>query len=249
MVQWRCSGRVALWLAVMVGAVTLVACAPVLTPTASPTQTLIPPTATVASALPPTATAEILIPAGAQALVIAARQDLASSLNVAAEQVELDSLETVTWPDAVLGCEDGTAADETPGYRILLRSGAALYEYHADEQGSVRQCGDAPDAEATLALNADPMAAELVMMAQQRVAAELDLSTRRIHVDSVEPMRWTDTSLNCPTPDITYEPAHIEGYRLVLSAGDQQYVFHSDFERLILCAPGQEQLPEATSES
>jgi hypothetical protein len=113
----------------------------------------------------------------------------------------------------------------------------------------VRQCHDLPAAEATTTVGVDPMALELVMMAQQRLADELDLSTRRIQVEAIEPMTWTDTSLNCPSPDITYDAAEIEGYRLVLSAGEQSYIFHSDFERLVACAPGQERLPDATPEA
>ena len=232
----------------------LAACAPALTPTTAPTQTLIPPTATPesaqAGALPPTATPEVLIPAGAQSLVNQAVQDLAARLSLSSDEIEVAALEAAAWPDSALGCNAGSSTDsaETPGYRILLRAGDSLYEYHTDERDSVRQCAETPDAEVTPTLNADPMVAELVMMAQQRLAADLDLSTRRIQVEAAEPITWTDTSLNCPSPDVTYEPAEIEGYRLVLTAGDQQYIFHSDFERLIACAPGQERLPEATAE-
>lgn len=232
----------------------LAACAPALTPVAAPTQTLIPPTASPptvpAGALPATATPEVLIPAGAQALVNRAIQDLAAHLELSSDQIEVIGFEAITWPDVSLGCDAAASAQvETPGYRLVLRSGDALYEYHSDAGDRVRQCHDVPAAEATTAVGVDPMVAELVMMAQQRLAADLDLSTRRIQVDAIEPMTWTDTSLNCPSADVTYEPARIEGYRLVLSAGEEPYIFHSDFERLVACAPGQEQLPEATVEA
>jgi hypothetical protein len=237
----------------MAAGLLLVACAPAVTPVVPPTQTLIPPTATAAPTLASerlaTATPEVLIPAGAQGLVNQAKQDLAAHLDVASATIDVAALEPTVWPSTALGCDDPGAPVETAGYRLLLRSGDDLYEYHTDDTGMVRQCHDLPAAEATTTVGVDPMALELVMMAQQRLADELDLSTRRIQVEAIEPMTWTDTSLNCPSPDITYDAAEIEGYRLVLSAGEQSYIFHSDFERLVACAPGQERLPDATPEA
>lgn len=226
----------------------LAACAPAPTPTAAPTQTLIPPTATALGpdVVTPSPTPEVLIPADAQALVSLAVQDLAASLDVAPDAVLVGALEPAAWANAD-GCEAATA--EPDGYRIVLHVDGDTYAYRAGANDVVAPCDDSLDAGSTPTAAADPLAAELLLMAQQRLADDLDLSTRRIRVVNLTPVTWTDTSLNCPSPDTAYEPGEIPGYRLVLAAGEQEYIFHADFERLILCPPGQETLPEATPEA
>jgi hypothetical protein len=90
----------------------------------------------------------------------------------------------------------------------------------------------------------DPVAAELVRLAQRRLGEELDLPTRRLRVIEVRPLQWPDSSLGCPLPGQTYTPILIDGYRIVLGAGDNEYIFHSDFDRVIPCDSDKEQLPE-----
>ena len=102
----------------------------------------------------------------------------------------------------------------------------------------------------------DAIAAELVGMAQRDVAEALDLPTRRVRVVDVRPVVWTDTSLNCPLPDQVVTASEIDGYRIVLEAADQEYLFHTDVDRVVPCNPVNEQLPpdvfpteEATEEA
>lgn len=95
----------------------------------------------------------------------------------------------------------------------------------------------------------DPIAAELVGIAQRLVAQELDLPTRRVRFVEAEPYTWTDSSLGCPMPGQTYTGIQINGYRIVVSVGDDEYIFHTDFDRVLPCDPENEQLPiEATPE-
>ncbi len=97
----------------------------------------------------------------------------------------------------------------------------------------------------------DPIASELVALAQRQLAEQLDLPSRRIHLVEVFPVRWLDTSLGCPQPDVTYPQGPVNGYRIVVSAGDAQFIFHSDFDRVIQCAAEDEVLPDrqATAEA
>ena len=89
----------------------------------------------------------------------------------------------------------------------------------------------------------DAIAAELVGMAQRDVAEALDLPTRRVRVVDVRPVVWTDTSLNCPLRDQVVTEMAIDGYRILLEAGDQEYLFHTDVDRVVPCNPANEQLP------
>ncbi|MEO8610807.1 MAG: hypothetical protein ABI690_23120 [Chloroflexota bacterium] len=95
-------------------------------------------------------------------------------------------------------------------------------------------------------LTVDPVASELAMLAQRRIAEKLNLPVRRVRIVEVTPYVWTDTSLGCPVPGETYTALNVDGYRILLSAGDQEYVFHTDFDRALPCNAKYEQLPETT---
>jgi len=89
----------------------------------------------------------------------------------------------------------------------------------------------------------DPVAAELVGLAQRRVADTTNLPVRRIEVVEVKSYKRTDVSLGCPSPNETYAQQEVDGYRIVLSANDQQFIFHTDFDRVVACDPDNEKLP------
>jgi hypothetical protein len=89
----------------------------------------------------------------------------------------------------------------------------------------------------------DPVAAELVGIAQRFVADDLDLPTSRVRLVSVFSVAWTDSALNCPLPNSEAVEQETDGYRIVLQAGDQEFLFHTDFDRVVPCDPDNEQLP------
>ncbi|MDH7485450.1 MAG: hypothetical protein QHJ81_04145 [Anaerolineae bacterium] len=69
-----------------------------------------------------------------------ARQDLSRRLGIGIEEIEVQSVEAVEWPDTSLGCpQPGMMYAQviTPGYRILLRAGGQTYEYHSDRQRAI----------------------------------------------------------------------------------------------------------------
>ncbi len=92
-----------------------------------------------ASAILLLATATLASPAMAAtqtAVERAAIEDLAERLGIGTEEIEVRSLEAVTWPDASLGCpEEGMMYAQvlTPGSRIELAVGDRVYAYHAAE--------------------------------------------------------------------------------------------------------------------
>ncbi len=92
-----------------------------------------------------------------------------------------------------------------------------------------------PAAGTSTVLPEDPIAAELVLIAQQQVADLLGISVRRVRLVSVEAVRWDDSSLGCPQADQTYTPIEVDGYRIELRAADETYRFHTDFDRVISC--------------
>lgn len=122
------------------------------------------------------------------------------------------------------------------GSRILLIVGEAVYEYRADDTRTtlcreMNLYDDVPE----LLLARDPVAAEVVAVSKERLASDLDLPTASMHPVSVRPVVWEDTSLGCPAPNQTYTQRQIGGYRIVLEVGEENYIFHADFERVFRC--------------
>jgi hypothetical protein len=77
-----------------------------------------------------------VVPARAAGAVAWAQADLAQRLGIATGQIAVVSVEAVRWRDSSLGCpQPGMMYAQviTPGYRIVLRVGDELYEYHSAE--------------------------------------------------------------------------------------------------------------------
>jgi len=103
-------------------------------------------------------------------------------------------------------------------------------------------------ASGSVALENDPVAAELVALARRRVAQELNLPSQRVQLVEIQAVKWLDASLGCPASGQTYAQGEVDGYRFVLSAGDRQYIYHTDFDRALPCDAAREVLPEATEQ-
>jgi len=83
------------------------------------------------------------LPSGMEPLVDQAKKDLAQRLSILVNQIELIRAESVTWPDASLGCpQPGMVYADvlTPGYVILLTANNQEYEYHASRGTEIVYC-------------------------------------------------------------------------------------------------------------
>jgi hypothetical protein len=73
-------------------------------------------------------------PSSAPADAVRAAEDLAATLDVAVDEVEVVSTEEVTWRDGSRGCaKPGEMYTQAlvDGLRIMLRAGGRTYEYHS----------------------------------------------------------------------------------------------------------------------
>ena len=255
--------RVKLWLVVLL----LTACSEAVAPTRLPTLTLVPPTSTPTSTpVTPTVTPvglpgpgdlviatpaarSVSIPEQAEPLLQRALAALAAESGIPEDEIQLLRLESAVWTSLDLGCGQeqlpGAVDLGIEGFRMVLLAGGQEYEYHTDNRNSVRQCenADAIAGETHLLLETDPVAAEMVALASRRLAGQLDLVTRRIQVVDVASYTWPDSSLGCPQPGASYSPINIEGYRIVLAAGDDEYIFHTDSTQIMACEAENENLP------
>jgi hypothetical protein len=111
--------------------------------TPSPTPIALPENVAPPAITPPADTTEI---------VDLASGDLAQTLSLAPNAVEVVSVESVDWPDAGLGCpQPGMAYAQvvTPGLRITLQAEGWTYTYHADLTGQVVLCAQTGPTEST----------------------------------------------------------------------------------------------------
>jgi hypothetical protein len=78
-----------------------------------------------------------------QALIRLALDDAARRSQRDASTLTVASAESVTWPDGSLGCpEPGMQYTQAlvPGFRIRIRAGAEILEYHAGARGQPFHC-------------------------------------------------------------------------------------------------------------
>jgi len=149
-------------------------------------------------------------------------------------------------PEATIEPTATVVVEQIEGFRLVLVADGQRYEYHTDTRSEIMPCNQGSvsgDTAGDTLLTVDPIAAELVVLARRRLADELDLPIQRIRLVDVTSARWEDSSLGCPLPDQNYTTLQIDGYRIVLGAGSEDYIFHSDSERLTPCAAEFERLP------
>jgi hypothetical protein len=65
-------------------------------------------------------------------------------------------------------------------------------------------------------------------LARQKLAEELEIAVDQIKVVSADPVYWSDASLGCPQPGMTYQQVITPGYRITLFTGNDLYVYHTD---------------------
>lgn len=247
----------------------LAACVPVVTPVPVPTAYLTPATAThtpppltpsptaptlplapqdiqptldTAAALTPLQTTSVMPDA---ALIRRIMGDLAATLQIETTLIQLVRVESIVWLPSVPGCALASPlrdTDSRSGYQVILLAGTQVYQYFTVGT-DFRRCPMVDVLRDDLLLLVDPVAQDMLALAQRRLAQELDLPQRRIQLMAMQPYVWSDTSLGCPAPDQTYTARPIDGYRIVVSVGETPYAFHTDSERIIPCPAGREKLP------
>lgn len=167
---------------------------------------------------------------------------LASDLSVAAHRVQFVQISANDGQDANQHlCTD--LFDPVAQYYLLL-VGETLYEYHTNSAEEFLRCEQTSLVSGEILLAVDPLAAETFHIVQNLLATELDLSTRRIRLQEMIPVTWQDTSLGCPQSGQTYTDQEILGYHLVVTVGEQAYIYHSDANTAYPCPAEAVVLPQ-----
>jgi hypothetical protein len=67
-------------------------------------------------------------------------------------------------------------------------------------------------------------------------ASRLKVASDMIQVISVSATDWSDTSLGCPQPGMFYAQVIVQGYTIMLSAGQARIEYHADKRgRVVTC--------------
>jgi hypothetical protein len=154
----------------------------------------------------------------------------------------------VIWSDASLGCpepDQSYAQVEIQGVVIRLRVAGTFYDYHATPDGEPILCeqadifatstpATAPPAASGVTPQAPPSTGDALAASDPLVQSAIaDLSQRTgVAADSIEVLKaehvtWSDGSIGCPQPGLSYTQALIEGARVILKIGDQLFFYHS----------------------
>jgi hypothetical protein len=100
--------------------------------------------------------------------------------------------------------------------------------------GTVNLYEDRPE----LFLELDPVAADLTALAVERAARSAAVEVATVTIDSVRPVQWASGTVVCDAEVVTADDdaSGATGYRIVLTADDREFVYHTDFDRIIPCS-------------
>jgi hypothetical protein len=139
---------------------------------------------------------------------------VAGELGVEPEELEVQDLEQVDWPDACLGmAQPGEMCAEviTPGYRMIVLAGDQQYQVHTDLGGdNMRVAGE--DERAGL----------------QALAAKLGVGLAQLEIQLFEPVTWPDACLGVPKPDELCAQVETPGYGGMVTRDGEQFEFRMD---------------------
>jgi hypothetical protein len=145
------------------------------------------------------------------------------------------------------------ACSVTPGNRealdpaspLIIESPVTSAPTSSDEMSAtIEQPTDTPSFEESegdkrIPLGQSQRPEDIAEIARQNLAARLGLPLEQVAIDGFERAEWQDLSLGCSVPDDKYATRQdyrtISGYRIVLSANDKAYQYHSGDEWLVFC--------------
>ena len=186
-------------------------------------------------------------------LVTELKADVARMRRANPERVQLIQADRFVWFDDNLRC---SASQQIPtdaeaqengevvrGLRYQFILGGEIFEYRVTDD-FYEFCLDTVRPTGEVLLLVDAAASDMLFLVQRELSRELDLSIRRIQLLDIAPYTWSDTSFGCPQPEQTYTEADIPGYRILVQAGDVDYLFHTDANTIYPCDIENEVLPE-----
>ena len=178
-------------------------------------------------------------------LLDAILEDAEARMGITAGGISIVQAEAVVWSDGSLGCpKPGMMYTQAlvPGYRVVLRAGDEILDYHASERGTFVLCAEglAPGATSparvveevtmpgspTIPTPASAGLQQLIAQAKEDLALRLSIPTTQIDLIELSSIVWPDGALGCPEPGVAYTQVQQEGLLIRLRAGKRIYPYH-----------------------
>jgi hypothetical protein len=162
--------------------------------------------------------------------VIRAVNDLAKTLGISDNVIEIVNIEQVNWPDSCLGFSSTNHSCLqviTPGYRVILRFDGKDYEYHTDETGLNLQI-DSGSITSGLkpGFNLDK---SQVLLKSMRFLTELKgIQLSDIKIISIDEVDFPDSCLGLRQVNEVCADSNVLGWEIILSIGEEIFELHSD---------------------
>jgi hypothetical protein len=158
-----------------------------------------------------------------------ARADLAGRLGVAPDSVSIERFERRNWPDTSLGApQAGMMYSQvvTPGYYILLRHGADVFEYHSDSNRRI--------AYISRNIVSPHEVPAVVDVARRDLAQRMGCIPAEVSVVETPYVDWAPEVLGRPyTPDTLKFAQAQPGYRPILECKGREFEYATDLERTV----------------
>lgn len=78
---------------------------------------------------------------------------------------------------------------------------------------------------------------DMVKRAMAQLAKDSGIPEAQIEVVAYEHTEWSDSSLGCPQPGLTYLTVITPGYRVILRAAGLQYEYHTNEKNMVIRCP------------
>jgi len=164
---------------------------------------------------------------------------LAADLGIAKDQISVQSVSAVDWPDSSLGCPKPDMAYlsvVTPGHRVTLLANGKLHSVH-EANNKAFVCRQAKTVVGAAPTGFDLTSHRQMLQARKDLAARLKVPESDIDLGRATPTKWVDASLGCPEAGTQYAQVETEGWLLVLTHGEREYTYHADAQRVLPCPP------------
>jgi hypothetical protein len=74
----------------------------------------------------------------------------------------------------------------------------------------------------------------IIAMAKENLAQRLSIPITQINLVEIKEVEWSDSSLDCPQPGMSYLQVITPGYRILLEASETQYEYHSNRDAYVV---------------
>jgi hypothetical protein len=125
------------------------------------------------------------------------------------------SLITVSAIFLVSGCQASSFAGETPVEKMTPT------RVVPSPQGDIEMTTSLP-------VPTDPGLQNLIGKAKEDLAGRIAVTADEISLIEITEVEWSDSSLGCPQPGMSYLQVITPGYLIVLEANSQTYEYHSN---------------------